>query len=235
MTTATISPTALVSDLALEQPGRVTVFEQLGIDYCCGGRIPLADACDKRGLDLAHVLAALRDAPHPVTEELDLATVDVAALATHIVERHHAYLRAELPGLDSLVQRVARVHGGSNPRLHEVDRTYSALATALTQHMNEEERDVFPICLSPGSGVEAIERLRDAIISMESDHDDVAQGLERLRELTEGYAVPADACTSYRAMLQRLEGLERDVHLHVHKENNVLFPRALASVDADHR
>lgn len=226
----TVSPTTLVSDLVLEQPGRTTVFESLGIDFCCGGRIPLAQACADRGLDLDEVVDALAGAPAPVDPDLDVARMSPAELAAHIVDRHHGYLRAELPGLAPLVEKVARVHGGRHPELREVAALFEQVSGELVRHLHEEEEVVFPACTA--GTPEAASTLADEIARMEEDHVLVGTGLARMRTLTHGFDPPEGACTSYRAMLQRLDALERDVHLHVHKENNVLFPRALAAAGA---
>lgn len=223
------SPETLVADVVLAEPAASSVFERLGIDFCCRGRVPLAQACEARGVALADVLAELERAPRSAGAS-DVDRMDVPALAAHIVDAHHAYLRAELPELDALSAKVARVHGATHPELADARATFLTVAADLLQHMDEEEGDVFPACvaLAEGDGTRA-GSVAEAVERMETDHDGVARGLERLRDLLDGYAAPPDACGSYRALLDRLDALEKDVHLHVHKENNVLFPRALAA------
>jgi regulator of cell morphogenesis and NO signaling len=154
----------------------------------------------------------------------------VAALVDHIVEQHHAYLREELTPLGALVEKVARAHGGAHPELADVRDTFTAVAAELGEHMLEEEQVVFPACvgLEEGARDVGLASLESPISIMLHQHDEVGAGLARLRELTSGYDAPSDACNSYRAMLDRLLTLELDLHRHVHEENNVLFPRALA-------
>lgn len=221
-----ITPTTRVADLVLEQPGRAGVLESLGIDYCCGGRVPLETACAERGLDVAAVVSALAAAPAPVDPDLDVAHLETGDLIAHIVDRHHGYVRAELPELAPLLDKVVRVHGDLHPELAEVAAVFHEVASELSRHLVDEEATIFPAC-SDAMG-DAASELAGEIARMEDDHVLVGTGLARMRELTGGFVPPEGACTSYRAMLQRLDALEHDVHLHVHKENNILFPRVLA-------
>jgi len=218
-----------VATLVLEQPGRARVFERFGIDYCCGGKVPLETACTERGLDLAAVIRALEVPPTGDTEDVDWMARPVADLCVHIVGRHHSYLRDELPSLLLLADKVARAHGGTHAELVEVHTSLAALADELERHMAEEEQVVFPRCVA------LEERARGDVLPIESpigallhEHDEVAAGLSRLRALTNGYEPSVDACNSTRSLLDRLQTLEADTHRHVHEENNILFPRALA-------
>ena len=228
---STIAPDTHVAALVLEEPGRARVFERFGIDYCCGGKTPLATACAERGLDVGAVIAALEEPRDIEPEDVDWTSVPVAELCAHIVDRHHAYLREELPLLGQLVDKVARAHGGSHPELIDVNSTFAALADELEQHMVKEEQVLFPACLALEEGAGGdfpFGSVETPIGMMLHEHDEVAAALARLRDLTDGFDVPADACNSYRAMLDRLRVLETDTHRHVHEENNILFPRAIA-------
>jgi regulator of cell morphogenesis and NO signaling len=221
-----IDPEATVSALVVEQPGRARVFERFEIDYCCGGKVPLRSACEQRDLDVEIVLAALAES----RDESQWTGSSLEDLCDHIVDHHHAYLRAELPPLRALVDKVDRAHGDHHPELHEVAATFAAVASELEQHMVKEEQVLFPACVALERGSDpGLPFPVDAPISaMVDEHEQVAAGLARLRALTNGYAPPAGGCNSYRAMLDRLETLERDTHVHVHEENNILFPRAAA-------
>jgi regulator of cell morphogenesis and NO signaling len=226
-----VAKDAHVADLVLEQPGRARIFERLGIDYCCGGRVTLEAACADRGLDLETVLGALVETPPDDDGEPDWTEASVRDLCAHIVDRHHAYLREELPPLRQLVDKVARAHGGSHPDLIDVRGTFVAAADELEQHMLREEHVLFPACVALEDGTAdgfPFGSVENPIRMMVHEHEEVAAALARLRELTRAYEPPVDACNSYRAMLDRLSTLETDTHLHVHKENNILFPRAAA-------
>jgi regulator of cell morphogenesis and NO signaling len=216
-----------VSDLVLADPRRARVFEELGIDYCCGGRTPLADACGALDLDTDDVIALLAEPRDASAEDVDWTAAPIADLVRHIVTTHHAYLRDELEPLRALVAKVARAHGDAHPELHDVQVTFERTADELARHLAEEELVAFPACVAAAAG-EAHAALAEPLAALVHDHDDLAAGLRTLRTLTNGYTPPADACNSYRAMLDRLATLEGDTHRHVHEENNILFPRALA-------
>ena len=218
-----------VGELVTERPSRARVFERLGIDYCCGGKRPLEDACAAKRLDAGTVAAMLEAVEEAGGDQTDWSRASLGELCDHIVETHHAYLRDELPRLSGLVGKVTRTHGVRHPELEDVLETYEGLAAELSEHMLKEEHELFPACrrleeseeiLAPG--------LAAPIAVMEDEHAAVGAALERLRVLTGGYEPPTDACNSYRAMLDSLETLERDLHEHIHEENNILFPRAAA-------
>ena len=224
-----LSSDARVGALVTERPGRARVFEQYGIDYCCGGKKTLAAACVEKGVDAADVLAALAAVETADPGEEDWTRASMTHLCDHIETTHHAYLRGELPRLEGLVDKVARAHGAGHPELSEVQETYGALAAELRDHMEKEEVVLFPaIRRMEAAGLRA--PLVAPIEVLEHEHDSAGRALERLRELTAGYEPPQGACNSYRAMLDGLEQLERDMHTHIHEENNILFPRALAGV-----
>jgi regulator of cell morphogenesis and NO signaling len=226
-----ISSDTLVADLVLAQPTRARVFERLGIDYCCGGRTPLAAACTKRGLDVDAVVAELADPGPEGADDVDWGAASVAELCGHIVGRHHAYLREELPALRVLVEKVVRAHGETQAELADVHATFAATAEELELHMLKEEQILFPACVALEQGSDGgfgFGSVENPIRTMLHEHDEVAAGLHRIRTLTSDYAPPPGACMSYRAMLERLALLEEDTHRHVHEENNILFPRALA-------
>lgn len=220
-----------VGSIVAKQPALARVFEQFEIDYCCGGKLPLEDACRAKGLDtlcVVDALARLGDETDAKTH-VDAASMTLTELADHIEQTHHVYLRSELPRLDAMTEKVASVHGDKEPRLHEVRETFLALAAELSSHMMKEERILFPMARQ----LEACETapafhcgsVQNPIRQMEHEHDEAGAALERLRNLTNSFTPPEWACNTYRAMLDALAQLERDLHLHIHKENNVLFPR----------
>ncbi|NYF98139.1 iron-sulfur cluster repair di-iron protein [Janibacter cremeus] len=224
-----VATTATLGDLVAEDPRRSRVLEQLGLDYCCHGQRPLEEAARTAGLDVMDVSTRL-DLPgeRPAVIARDL---EMAALAHDIVDTHHAYTWEEMPRLQALVDKVAGVHGDRHPELAEVKATYERIIAELEPHMTREERVIFP-AISRLEKTQAPVRLSsgdfsDALRELIAEHDVVGDLLTRIRGLTGGHTPPEDACNSYRAMLTGLAELERDVHEHVHKENNLLFPRVL--------
>lgn len=223
-----------VGQLVAERPERGRVFERLGIDYCCGGRKPLREACVQRGLDPEQVRAELEEAeglPVACTEP-DWTTAPLSDLIDHIETTHHERMRSELPRVAALVQKVAGAHGRRHPALLQLERTFSEFSVELLSHMSKEELALFPRIRELESGAAANEgrpgTLDPSVRRMMEEHDDAGRALARMRAFTSGFTPPDDACASYRVMLAGLRDLERDVRTHVHKENNILFPRAIA-------
>ncbi len=225
--------TDTVGSIVARHPALSRVFEAEGIDYCCGGKRPLEEVCRQKGLDVAALLAKLEASASESSGEsiVDAAAMSLVELADHIEQTHHAYLKRELPRLDAMIAKVASVHGRNDARLSQVRRTFTGLSAELTSHLMKEEQILFPMIrrLDSSSSAPSFHcgSLASPIAQMEHEHDDAGSALERICELTDGYAPPDWACNTYRAMLDGLAHLEHDMHQHVHKENNVLFPRAL--------
>lgn len=221
-----IDPTASLGQLVTEHPGAARVLERHGLDYCCGGRSSLQQAAAQAGTDLDAVLdelASLTPGAAP-----DWASMSPTELVDHIESQHHAYLRSELLRLGQLVDKVATVHGERHPELAEVRATFEALRADLLPHLVKEERVLFPAVRELDTATTMpwfpFGTTAGPVTVMMSEHDTVGDLLERMRALTDGYQAPADGCASFRALYEGLEELEADTHLHVHKENNVLFP-----------
>jgi regulator of cell morphogenesis and NO signaling len=219
----TLAPTTTVGELAATRPSSTRVFFRRGIDFCCGGGKTLEEACRRRGLDPQEVLREIQMELER-GEEKSAAWTErgQAELIQHIIVRYHEPLREELHRLHGMALKVLRVHGEKDPeRLSQLADTFSTLKDELLPHLDKEERILFPWILSgrpvPQGG--PIER-------MMFEHEQAGQLLERLRELTGNYEVPPGACNTWRALWSGLETLERDLHEHIHLENNILFPRA---------
>jgi regulator of cell morphogenesis and NO signaling len=223
-----------VGQLVAERPARARVFEKHGIDYCCGGKTPLQKACARKKLDPGVILEELRACDEASRDEAqtDWTQATATELADDIVSTHHDFLREELPRLSFLVGKVARVHGEAHPELPLVQQLFEGVKSEMDEHMAKEERVLFPYCKALETDGAVLESpfgtVGNPIRVMEAEHAAVGAALDRIRELTRNYDPPFGGCNSYRAMLDGLKTLEQDMHLHVHKENNVLFPRALA-------
>ena len=222
-----------VGKLVVERPGRARVLERLGLDYCCGGGKSLSESCQDLGLDVEVVLRdiAKSDAASPGNDAANPADLTLTQLADQIEATHHAYLRLELPRISGLAGKVAQAHGENHPQTHQVQRVFEALRTELEAHMQKEEVILFPMCrqLEGSSEVPAFHcgSLRNPIAVMEHEHDNAGRALAEMRKLTADYATPPDVCNTYRALMDALAGLEADLHQHIHKENNILFPRTV--------
>jgi regulator of cell morphogenesis and NO signaling len=218
-----IDPSRTVAELVLEQPSRARVFEELGIDYCCGGRTALAEACDARGLAVEEAVTALDADAGARTGERDWSTAPLAELCDHIVSEHHERLRRELPRLDGLLEKVVRAHAEERPSVVELRDTFTSLRRELEEHLAAEEEQLFPL-VRAGGPYDA-----EQVHELEHDHEWAGSALARMRELTGGYDLEQALCNTHRATLDGLHELELDLHQHIHEENNVLFPRALAA------
>jgi regulator of cell morphogenesis and NO signaling len=212
-----------LGELVRKRPASAKVLARFDLDYCCGGRRSLREACDERGLDAATVAVFLAHDPEPVAlEPTDWAAAPVPALCAHIVDEHHARMRWELPRMSDLAERAASAHGDVRPELHEVRDELARLREELMEHMDDEERTLFPGLVAGGT-VPA-----DELEELIGEHDSAGARLRRLRELAGGYDLEAALCNTHRALLEGLHGLELDLHQHVHEENNILFPRVAA-------
>lgn len=226
---------ATVARIVADHPQCARVFTAHHIDFCCRGNVTVAQAAAEHGLDLAALFAELEGALAARSEGPDVGALSTPALIAHIVDRHHAYLREALPRIAALARQVARVHGARERRLVDLTGTLKALRDALEPHLDEEERELFPLLLDPAADRARVLRL---LGNMGAEHLAVGRQLEQIRALTDDFAAPADACTSFRALWDELAHLTDDVLRHVHLENHVLRPRFLGPVHrymtADH-
>lgn len=225
-----------VSDIAVERPASLRIFEQLGIDYCCGGKKPLSEVCNKLGLSIDDVLARIEkaEAANTVAAPTDWTLAPLADLCQHIVTKHHAFVRSELERLDKIVKKVVAVHGEAHPELFKIRDYFNDLNTDMTSHMFKEEHVLFPYIGKLERAAHGAElppacfnSVQQPINAMMNEHDIAGSLMAQTRTVTRGYALPEGACVTYRAMYEGLQDFERDLHQHVHLENNILFPRAL--------
>lgn len=224
-TTTPIDPGTTLATLVIERPELAARLDMLGLDYCCGGQRTLAAAIAEAGIDAEATVEQLtaiplRDAP---TE-----WEGVGGLVDHLESTHHAYLHEAMPRLVALADKVAGVHGERHPELGEVASLVHAIRDDLDPHLAKEERVLFPMIRQLAVATEPptfhCGSIENPIIVMLAEHDHVGELLAQLRSTTDAFLVPADGCASYTALYQGLAELEADTHVHVHKENNVLFP-----------
>lgn len=236
MTTFQINDT--VGAIVRDHPALSRLFEQAQVDYCCGGQKTLAEACAKRGIDPQAFLKELETfAATEPAPEVDLNALSLTELVEHIERLHHAYLHTELPRLEAMVTKVAKVHGDKEPRLAQVRDLFLALSAELATHLMKEEQVLFPMIrqLEASGTLPQFHcgRVANPIHRMEFEHDEAGATLAQLRQLTDDYTPPEWACNTYRALFDALAYFEQDMHQHVHKENNVLFPQAIALEQSD--
>lgn len=225
-----------LGEIAKKDLRKAQVFKKYGLDFCCGGKKTVKEACAEKGLDVAQVEHELQQAdrtepsrPIPYDEwELDF-------LADYIVNTHHSYVRKSIPDLMLYADKVMRVHGQQHFELVEIFELVDAVCKELSSHMIKEENILFSyikeIVATHRSGKpfmgSAFGSIQNPIDMMEMEHEIVGKNLERVRELTKNYTLPSDACASYGLLYRMLDEFEDDLHIHIHLENNILFPKAI--------
>jgi len=234
-----VSTAKTVRELAVENPSATRVFEKLGIDYCCGGTQSLEEACDKAQISVDEAIDSLE-----MAEEISRASKamhdwpnePLGELARHITNTHHKYTREVIARLRPLFKKVCSVHGKNHPELFSMQISFERLAQELTTHMMKEEVVLFPYIVRMEEA--AIENnpvvpapfgtVQNPIAMMEHEHDSAGLALRALRGDSDDYNAPPDACISYQTLFNALRDFEADLHQHIHLENNILFPRAIA-------
>jgi len=233
----TLTTTKTVRDYAIETPQTIPVFEKLGIDFCCGGNRPLDEACATANLNLDEVLRQIETAvatpARPSDRELQARSL--AELIAHIVGTHHVFVRKQAPEIESLIEKVYAKHGANHPKLAKIRNVFRDLSQELMMHLMKEENVLFPYIARMEESVLAHEPIlpppfgtvANPARMMEHEHDNAGIALRVIREASQNFTPPADACTSFCALYTALENFEKDLHQHIHLENNVLFPRAV--------
>jgi regulator of cell morphogenesis and NO signaling len=238
----TVTVTKTVRDYAIETPQTIPVFEKLGIDFCCGGNRPLEEACAGANLDVIAVQKALEKAlVEPVRpSDRELRAGSLSELISHIITTHHVYLRTHIPEIEKLIGKVHEKHGANHPELAQIHAVFHGLGQELMMHMMKEENILFPYIERMDEAVEQggpivpppFGSVANPVRMMEHEHDEAGIALKSLRETSKGYTPPPDACVSFQALYTALENFEKDLHQHIHLENNLLFPRA---VEMEHK
>jgi regulator of cell morphogenesis and NO signaling len=230
-----------VREFALGNPGAIRVFEKLGIDYCCGGKKSLDEACRAASLNIGEVLASIEELSQPIAatetdKEQNWHPAPLATLIAHIQNKHHKYTREEIARLCPLFEKVCSVHGSKHRELFEVYESFKGLAQELGAHMMKEDMVLFQY-IGRVEAARAENRsvvpvpfgsVKNPVSMMEHEHDSAGNALRAMKQASNGYSAPADACISYQTLYRVLAEFEADLHQHIHLENNILFPRAIA-------
>jgi regulator of cell morphogenesis and NO signaling len=220
-----------ISQIVTDHHQTAPVFEKYGIDFCCKGKRPLIDACAEKQLNKEQVVLELENAITTGKAITDFNKMSLAALADYIVQVHHSYVKFNMPQIYQYVGKVASKHGDRYPFMKEVFTLFSEIQDELSQHMMKEERILFPRIKqleTEGATGSTLEFFQGPIDVMEAEHDRAGTIMQKIRELTNNYTPPADACTTFRLSLSSLQAFEADLHQHVHLENYILFPKTLA-------
>lgn len=229
-----------IREIAVEMPVTTRIFEEFKIDYCCGGGRPFSDACQAVGVAPEIVNQKINEAL--LNQTLDFKapqTKNLSELIDHIVETHHVFTKTEIARLSALMEKVCRKHGENHFELFALEKEFHALCQELMPHMQKEEMVLFPFIKHLELAVEnnlsaprpPFGTVKNPVRMMMTEHDTAGDILRKMRLIANDYAVPEGACPSYRALYFGLEDLEKDLHQHIHLENNVLFPRAVEIED----
>jgi regulator of cell morphogenesis and NO signaling len=229
--------TKTLADVAAISLDAVRSLERHGLDYCCGGKQPFDEACLAKGLSPESVIQEIERAQRAGAPERNWQTAPLGELAKHIVATHHEYLKLELPALGNRLDKVLAVHGARDPEtLSRMAEVFVALRAEMEMHMHKEETILFPFiekygfAESQGSPMPPVPfgSIANPIAMMEREHVSAGGALVEIRALTYDYQLPPYACSTVRALYEGLEALEADLHVHIHLENNILFPRVIA-------
>ena len=225
-----------VKDIALSNPAAKQILEDAGLDYCCGGGKSLHEACLHADVPAEEILNRLREnSKHVSPDEANWTLAPLGDLTRHIRERHHRYVRDAIARVQLLLDKIEAKHGENHPEITDIQRLFTEVGREMIMHMQKEEQILFPYidalekATSAHSSVEPpfFQTVRNPIHAMMKEHDAAGELVKQIRNASSEYTAPADACTSYKALYQDLREFERDLHQHVHLENNILFPRAV--------
>jgi len=232
--------TQTLADVAANSLGAIRILEQHGLDYCCRGKQPFEQACVAKGLSPDDIKREIEQAQAASVTDRDWQAAPLDELVSHIVSTHHAYLRQELPVLGTRMEKVLSVHGARHPQIFpRMAEVFADFRAELEMHMRKEEKILFPFLEQYGRAERRNLPLPPApfgsvanpIAMMEHEHESAGDALAEIHALTQDFEIPANGCATVRALYEGLKALEADLHVHIHLENNILFPRAIALED----
>lgn len=225
-----------LGQIAAKDLRKAEIFKKYGLDFCCGGKKTVKQACAEKGLDVTKIEQELQQADkNPSTRPLPYGDWGLDFLADYIVNTHHSYVKKSLPDIRTYAAKVAQVHGDRHPELSTVLQLVEEVNRELTSHMLKEEKVLFPFIkdlVAAGNSEKRVQvsqfgTVQNPINMMEMEHEMVGKNMEEIRTLTNNYTLPEDACASYSLLFRMLDEFENDLHIHIHLENNILFPKAL--------
>lgn len=225
-----------LGQIATKDLRKAEVFKKYGLDFCCGGKKTVKEACQEKGLDVTKVEHELQQADKmPASRPIPYGDWSLDFLADYIVNTHHSYVRKSLPDLVAYAEKVKKVHGKQHPELLHINQLVSDVSAELTGHLVKEEKILFPYIKALVASKEHTQpaqaaqfgSVKSPINMMELEHELVGKNMDEIRELSKNYSLPEDACASYSLLYKMLDEFEDDLHLHIHLENNILFPKAI--------
>lgn len=228
---------AVIGQLVSDNYRTAAVFRKHRIDFCCNGNRTVEEACSQKKIDLSAVTGELETVLETKPEEgTDFNTWQPDVLAIHIVDRHHSYVATQIPVLQAYLHKLANVHGSSHPELIEIYSLFNGCAAELTAHMKKEETDLFPyirqMVVAKENGTKphapSFTEVTNPITTMMQEHDQEGERFRKIQVLSDDYTVPPGGCNTYRVTYALLREFQDDLHLHIHLENNILFPKAAA-------
>ena len=217
-----ITNESIVAEIVTDIPLSADIFRKYGIDFCCGGNISINEAVKNKKVDAETLIDEINELPNHDQGNINVKYLDAASLIQYIQSRYHETMREEFKNLSPYVTKVAKVHGPNHPFLIQLQDLYRQYRDGMLEHMAQEDEHDFPALIKLSRG-EQVDHSSDIIQSLVDDHTQTGQLLEDMRELTNQYQPPSEACQTWRLVYHRLENLERETHEHVHLENHVLF------------
>jgi regulator of cell morphogenesis and NO signaling len=219
-----------IGELVTENFKAASLFKQAGIDFCCGGKMSLEQACAEKNINLDQFISKLNDLSNePTAPSQNFKEWDLAFLCDYIVNTHHQYVLKTLPQLVAYTQKIASVHGQHHPELIEISDLFGKINTELLQHLKNEEEVLFPAIKEAlkSNSKSAKETIVSEINRMTGEHEFAGGAMDEINKLSNSYLLPIDACNTYNVAYKLLEQFEDDLHIHIHLENNILYPKAL--------
>ena len=230
-----VSGEITIGEIVADDFRAATIFERHGIDFCCGGKIPLAEACKSKGIELDALKSELELLQHePVDRSQNYSSWSLSFLADYIVNTHHVYLKENDDQIVAYARKIASVHGERHPEVIRIAVLFEKIATDMVAHLKEEEEVFFPAlkraeaARTSGNQPDARDRetIRDSLVRLHREHEEVGDAIHEIRRLANGFRIPEGVCNTFMLTYRKLDEFEEALHKHVHLENNILFLKA---------